>query len=312
MGHIPVLLEETLGHLHAVCGEVVVDATLGAGGHASEILKGVGKTGVLIGIDRDPQMIEIARKKISESGFDKGNFHACEGNFADIDEILAGLGISEIDAALFDFGPASQHFDKKERGFSFDKEARLDMRYCRREGLTAHDIVNTFSEESISGIIWRFGEERWARRIARQIVARRAEKPIGTTTELAWIVAGAIPKKRHPRKINPATKVFQALRIATNDELECIQRALTKTKGLLKKNGRIVAISFQSLEDRIVKQSFVEWSRLCTCPIEQVVCTCARQREFERLTKKPVTASQREINSNPRCRSAKLRAIRKI
>lgn len=307
--HKPVLLNEVMRYLKPSEGEVIVDATLGAGGHSSEILKALGNSGKLISIERDPYMLEIAEKRI---GANKGNFEAIKGNFSNIDSILLLRGIKKIDGVLFDFGAASPHFDIADRGFSFKSEGFLDMRYDRTEGISAFDVINDFSEKEIAEILWKYGEERFSRNIARNIVRARSEKVIKTTDDLSAIIRYSIPKKLHPKNIDVCTRSYQGIRIFVNDELNHIETALLKVKDLLNKNGRVVCISFHSLEDRIVKHTFAQWALKCKCPPKQMICNCNKMAEFEILTKKPIIADQEETDENPRARSAKLRAALKL
>ena len=288
--HPPVLLREGLYYLNAEKGGVFVDATLGGGGHAEAILTANPRNRV-IGLDRDENAIEVALKRLDRFGDRVSIYHAA---FSQVGEVLREEGLEEVDGFLFDLGVS--HFQLRgERGFSVWSEQPLDMRMDRRQRLTARDVVNTLSERELADIIFRFGEERFARKIAREIVKRRKVKPIETTTELAEIVESVIPKRLWAgRRRHPAVKTFQAIRIYVNKELEEIEKALPESFGLLSCQGRLVVISFHSLEDRLVKGIF------------------RRLEGAKILTKKPVTPSPREVEENPASRSAKLRAVEKV
>ncbi|MFZ0216657.1 MAG: 16S rRNA (cytosine(1402)-N(4))-methyltransferase RsmH [Candidatus Dormiibacterota bacterium] len=284
-------------------GATIVDGTLGAAGHTRALLATLGE-GRLVGIDRDPRA--IAR------GFEIGDprLTLVEGNFGDLGTILDRLGIGAIDGVLLDLGFSSDQLDAPERGFSFRAEGPLDMRLDQDGGdPTAADLVNQLTERDLAGIIWRYGEERWARRIAQRIVERR---PLRTTTELADLIAGAIPRGAWPKGIHPATRTFQALRIEVNDELASLERGLGAAIERLRAGGRIVVISFHSLEDGIVKRRFRDETRDCICPPEQPQCTCEHRRRLRILTRKPVQPAPDEIMANPRSRSARLRAAERL
>ncbi len=286
--HFPVLLEETVNLLSREGEAVYVDATIGLGGHSYELLRRNPKA-YLIGIDKDPNALEVAEKRLKEF---EGRFSLYQADYRDIDEVLKAEGVEATDGILMDLGVSMLQLKTPERGFSFMEEAPLDMRMDPRQRLTAYDVVNRYSERELARIIREYGEERFAPRIARAIVQYRRKKPIETTRELAEIVERAVPKGFY-RRIHPATKTFQAIRIEVNKELEHLKEALLKIPNLLKVGGRVAVISFHSLEDRIVKHTF---------------------RHFEKegllkvLTKKPITPSEEEIRKNPPSRSAKLRA----
>lgn len=283
--HEPVMVAEVLRFLEPGPGKTIVDATVGTGGHAEAILE---HGADLVGIDRDPYALEIARERLLRFG---KRVRLVQGDFRDLEGILAGLGVGMVDGVLFDLGMSSLQLEDPERGFSFLRDGPLDMRMDPSQPLTAHEIVNRWPEREIARILREYGEERYARRIAREIVRSR---PIETTTRLAEIVARCYPPGR--RRIHPATRTFQALRIAVNDELSALREGLLGAIRSLRPGGVVVAISFHSLEDRIVKHTF-------------------RQRwiagEVEILTKKPLVPSDEEIRRNPRARSAKLRAARR-
>ncbi len=295
--HIPVMREKALSVLPAAPESVIVDATVGEGGHSLEICKYLNyeKGGRLIGIDQDEEILEIARQNLSSF---KKLITLVRDNFKDIDEVPAGLGISKLDGVLFDLGTSALQIEKGERGFSFRRDGPLDMRMDKRSPLKAFDLVNNLRKDEIITILRNYGEERWAGRIASNIVRAREKEPISTTGQLAEVVVRAVPPKfRYRYKIHPATRTFQAFRIAVNNELEVLKLGLEKGVNLLKPGGRVCVISFHSLEDRIVKQKFKEYER---------------QGQLKILTKKPVRAGDEEISDNPRSRSAKLRAAEKI
>jgi len=288
-GHVPVLREEVLALLQPGPGGRYLDATVGLGGHAEAILQASAPSGTLLGVDRDGEALALARQRLAPFG---RRVSLVPGRYEELLD-LPGIG-KAYDGILFDLGASSLQLDSAERGFSFGREGALDMRMDRSTGQTAADLVNRLSERDLANLIFRWGEERWSRRIARAIVKARQQGPIRMTTELANIVAGAIPRRAWPRHIHPATRTFQALRIVVNDELTGLGRALEAAVGLVRPGGRVAAISFHSLEDRIVKQT---WRRLES---SRQVCV---------LTRHPITPSEAEVADNPRARSAKLRAV---
>ena len=294
--HRSVLLCEALHFLDLTPGRIIVDATIGGGGHAEEIMRKICPGGMLIGIDRDRESLKIAHERLRTIGCP---FKLVNKNFKDLEEIMLDLGIREVDGILFDLGISSIQMDSPERGFSIKNTGPLDMRMDRTQGLTAKDLVNSLTEYELSDLVRDFGEERFHRRIAKGIVDARKKKEIDSTSELAEIVMKSIPykAKRFRNRIHPATRVFQALRIKVNNELSALEEALRKTQFVLKKNGRLSVISFHSLEDRIVKNVFKELSL---------------SGVFRILTKKPVRANEKEVSENPRSRSAKLRAAEKV
>ena len=278
-----------------------VDATLGGGGHAEAILELIAPGGRLIGIDRDDNAAAEGSRRLQRFG---EAAVIVRENFAAIKEVLRSLGLSQVDGILFDLGASSMQFEDADRGFSFAAAGPLDMRMDRRQPRTAAELVNRLPEEELAGLIWRYGEERWSRRIARTIVRAR---PLQTTTALAEVVAGAIPRRSWPRGIHPATRTFQALRIAVNDELLNLENAIPDAAEALREAGRLCAITFHSLEDRTVKHTFLRLSRGCTSPPGTSASTAHERRRLRILTKKPITPSPEEIARNPRGRSAKLR-----
>lgn len=283
-----------------------VDATLGGGGHAEAILERIIPGGRLIGIDRDDDATAEASRRLQRFG---EAAVIVRENFTAIKEVLHSLGLSQVDGILFDLGASSMQFEHADRGFSFAAAGPLDMRMDRRQPVTAAEIVNRRPEEELAGLIWRYGEERWSRRIARAIVRAR---PLSTTTALAEVVAGAIPRRSWPRGIHPATRTFQALRIAVNDELLNLENAIPDAAEALREAGRLCAITFHSLEDRTVKHTFLRLSRGCTSPPGTSASSSQERRWLRILTRKPITPSPEEIARNPRARSAKLRAAERI
>ena len=310
--HLPVLLNECLDGLNLRPDGTYLDCTLGGAGHSSEILKRL-CGGLLIGIDRDADAIEAATARLStvES---PAKFVALRGNFHDAPALLAAAGIETgLDGILIDLGVSSHQLDVRERGFSYHDDAPLDMRMDQSQRLSAREIVNTWSEDDLTRILRDYGEEKWARQIARVICDRRADAPIGRTAQLVSIIDAAIPKKfRQGDGSHPARRTFQALRIAVNDELEPLEPALRALTGLLNPGGRLCVITFHSLEDRIVKNTFRSMADPCTCPKSFPVCVCGKKPTVRLVTRKPVTASDSELAANPRARSASLRIVEKI
>lgn len=308
MTHIPVLKKEVLFWLEPEKRLRILDGTLGLGGHACSLLKA--SKAELVGIDLDPQALKIARENLAPF---HNRVHIFEGNYVDFDVFLAKLGWEQVDGVLLDLGVSSLQLDSAEKGFSFLKEGPLDMRMSKKRGESAYLLVNKASFERLKEIIFKFGEEPLAGRIARAIVEARVKAPIETTLELAEVVARAYPaKRRREAKNHPATKTFQALRIAVNKELESLNIFLDKIFKYLAPKGRIAIISFHSLEDRIVKNVFKQESKDCLCPPKEIFCKCNHKKQIKILTKKPVVASEEEVLTNPRSRSAKLRVAEKI
>jgi len=307
--HKPVLVGEVIASLQCRAGAVYVDGTLGGGGHAFEILRNSAPDGRLIGIDADGDALREAGKCLAPFG-DRAIL--VKGNFADMETTLFGMNIEKVEGILLDLGVSSHQLDTAERGFSFTLDAPLDMRMDQVRGPSAYDLVHTLSGEELEELIRKFSEERMAGRIARAIVERRTLSPIRTTADLAGVVAGALPRTRGPARIHPATRTFQALRIAVNDELANLQQALVGGMDLLKPGGRFSVISFHSLEDRIVKNAFHAGEKGCICPPDLPVCACGRKPTMKVVTRKPVVAGEAEIRDNPRARSAKLRTAERI
>ena len=307
--HLPVLLHETIGELVTKKDGIYVDCTLGGGGHTEYILKNFPEARV-IGIDQDTEALRASAERLAPYG-DRAIF--VWNNFRNLSQVLAELGIEKVDGFLFDLGISSPQLDHAERGFSYQHDAPLDMRMNREKSMTtARDIVNTYSEEEITDIIYRYGEERWAKRIAQFICERREEAPIETTGELVSIIKAAIPKKVREEGHHPAKKTFQALRIAVNDELNIIAPAMEDAAKHLNKGGRLAVISFHSLEDRIVKETMKYLSLDCICPPESIICTCDKERLIKVVVRKPIVAGAEELEMNPRARSAKLRVGQRV
>lgn len=307
--HTSVLAAEVLAFLAPRSGGLYVDGTVGGGGHASLVLEASAPDGRLIGFDRDEEALRAAAARLAPFGERVMLIH---GNFAGMAQELAKRGIDGVDGILCDLGVSSHQLDTGERGFSFQQDAPLDMRMDTSCGMTAADLVNDLPEEELTRIIREYGEERWAKRIASFIVRARETTPLSTTLQLVDVIKGAIPRAKWEERLHPATRTFQALRIAVNGELESVEEGVAVGVGLLNPGGRIVIISFHSLEDRIVKESFREFSRGCVCPKELPVCVCNHQPELKILTGKPVMATPGEVEANPRARSARLRAAEKI
>jgi 16S rRNA (cytosine1402-N4)-methyltransferase len=307
--HVSVLPREVVAYLAVRPGGIYVDGTIGGAGHAAAILELSGPDGRLIGFDRDPAALAAAAERLQGFGDRVTLIH---GNFAGMQPQLTAIGIGQVHGVLLDLGVSSHQLDTPERGFSFQVDAPLDMRMNPTEGDSAVALVNEGSEEELTDIIFRYGEERWARRIAKFIVAARSEAPILSTGQLAAIISGAIPRKAQEERLHPATRTFQALRIAVNQELASLETLLGTTVDLLAPGGRMVVISFHSLEDRIVKESFRSFTGRCICPRSLPRCSCGARAQLKVLTSKPVTAAADEVAVNPRARSAKLRAVERL
>lgn len=304
--HIPVLLKEAIELLNCKSSGIYIDCTVGAGGHAEKILELTSPDGKVVGIDQDEDILKIAEGRLKRFGERVRLMH---GNFSDIKGIMKD---EKADGILFDLGVSSYQLEDRERGFSFMSDAPLDMRMDKKAGITAADIINRSSERELSDIILKYGEERFAKRIASFIVREREKKAITTTLQLSNIITKAIPARFHPRDIHPATRTFQALRIAVNRELEILEKSLQNAVDILKPKGRMCVISFHSLEDRIVKRTFQRLEKGCICPPKIPVCQCGIKPSVRIITKKPVAPTEKEINANPRSRSAKLRAAEKL
>lgn len=309
MEHISVLLDECIKYLNIKPDGVYVDGTLGLGGHSEAILEKLTAGGTLISIDRDDRALEFAGKRLARFGSQSVRV---KGNFGDVADILDELGLHQVDGMMFDLGVSSPQLDNPERGFSYMHDAPLDMRMDERAPLTARDILNSWSEAELRSILWRYGEERYSGRIAAAIVARREEKPLETTGELVDVIRGAMPAAALREKQHPAKRSFQAVRIAVNDELRSLSRMLETSVDRLKPGGRLLVISFHSLEDRMVKEMIRGREAGCTCPKDFPVCTCGFVKTLKSVTRKPVSPTKEEMERNPRARSARLRIAEKV
>ena len=307
--HIPVLFQEIMEIMAPKQGELFVDCTLGGGGHSRGFLERSGPDGYLIGIDQDTEALEAARQNLSAYSERVTYVHS---NYSQLDEILNLYAPEGVDGILFDIGVSSHQLDEKGRGFSYMQDAPLDMRMDQEQILDAWHVVNTYKEEELVRILKEYGEERWAKRIAKFIVEFRRNKSIDTTGELVDIIKRAIPKGAREEGSHPAKRTFQAIRIEVNDELGVLERTIAVAVKHLKKGGRLGIISFHSLEDRIVKEQFRYFASDCVCPPELPFCQCDKVSEVEILTRKPVTASLEELELNSRAKSAKFRAVKKI
>ena len=303
------MTEEVVAFLNCRPNGVYVDGTLGSGGHSLEVLRWSSPNGKLIGIDWDKDAIAIARNTLKN--FKNRVTTVCD-NFKNIGNILKDLAVDEVDGILLDLGVSSIQLEDKERGFSFRIKGPIDMRMDRGSVLKAFDLINGLSLTELEQILLKYGEERFAKRIAGSIVDQRRTRPITTTTQLANIVTTAIPSRFHPKRVHPATKTFQAIRIAVNDELKNLEIAIREGIDFLRKGGRFCIISFHSLEDRIVKQSFKSLAKACTCPPDMPECNCQKKSKIKVLTKRPILPSPEEVAKNPRSRSAKLRVAERI
>ena len=302
--HVPVLLDEILAGLQPQLGGYFVDCTVGLGGHAAAILEKISPSGRLLGIDADPEAIKLSQDKLGDYG---EAVTLVNDNFINLEAICKRYHFHPVDGILFDLGVSSLQLDTAERGFSFHLDAPLNMRFDPGQGLTASDIVNSFSEQELAKLIEKYGEERHSRRIARYIVQNR---PIATTVELASLVEQALGGKR--AKIHPATRTFMALRIAVNSELQNLELALKQTINLLRPGGRLTVISYHSLEDRIVKQFMRYAASSCLCPPGTVICRCGHVPTLKLISRKVIKPTSLEIESNPRSRSAKLRIAERL
>ncbi len=302
--HVPVLVAEVRTYLAPRPGALIVDATVGEGGHAETILRRIAPAGRLIGLDKDAAAIQTAEERLRRFG---QNVTLRQADFGDLDMTLDALGVGAVDGVLFDIGVSTAQLFEPTRGFSFDRVGPLDMRMDQRQPQTAADLVNALSERELADLIYRYGEERASRRIARQIVARR---PLRTTHDLLRAVEAAVGGGRG--RLHPATRTFQALRIATNAEMEALEHGLPQAIHRLRPGGRLCVIAFHSIEDRIVKQILQQYSRGCTCAPDLPACRCGGRRMIRVLTKKPVTPGPAELRLNPRARSARLRAAERL
>ena len=306
--HVSVLLEECIEGLNIRPDGIYVDGTLGGAGHSSRIAAQL-TTGKLIGIDRDPVALTAAGERLAPFGDRVALVHS---NFSEMDSALESLGITGVDGILLDLGVSSPQLDDGQRGFSYMADAPLDMRMNGEDSLDAKQIVNQWSYEELKRILYDYGEERFAPRIAAAICKRREEREIETTLELVDIIRSAMPPSALREKQHPAKRSFQAIRIAVNDELGSVERVMKKAVPLLKPGGRLAVITFHSLEDRIVKNAMAEAAKGCTCPREFPVCVCGKTPQVKILTRKPIVSGETELERNPRARSAKLRICEKL
>jgi len=302
--HVPVLLDEVIAGLQPQRGGYFVDCTVGLGGHAAAILEKISPSGRLLGIDADPEAIKLSRDKLGDYG---ESVTLVNDNFINLEDICERYHFHPVDGILFDLGISSLQLDTAERGFSFHLDAPLNMRFDAGQGLTASDIVNIFSEQELAKLIEKYGEERHSRRIARHIVQNR---PIATTVELACLIEQASRGKR--ARIHPATRTFMALRIAVNSELQNLELALQQTVSLLRPGGRLIVISYHSLEDRIVKRFMRDEASSCLCPPGTVMCRCGHKPTLKLILRKVIKPTSLETESNPRSRSAKLRIAERL
>lgn len=307
-GHRPVLLDECMEGLAIRPGGIYLDGTLGRAGHSWEIVRRLNAGGRLIGLDRDKTALEAARQRLAPYADRVTLVHS---NFSRVAEVLDELGIPAVDGMLFDLGVSSPQLDDAQRGFSYMHDAPLDMRMDRTAGLTARTVVNEWSYEELRRILYEYGEERYAPAIARRIVAAREEAPIETTGQLVDLIKSAMPPQALREKQHPAKRSFQAIRIAVNDELGSVAKAMEAAIPLLNPGGRLAVITFHSLEDRIVKNAMASAAKGCICPPEFPVCVCGRKPQVDIITKKLIVSTPEELERNPRARSAKLRVCQK-
>lgn len=306
--HVSVLLDECIDALHIKPDGIYVDGTLGGAGHSSQIVKRL-TTGRHIGIDRDPVALKAAGERLAPYGDRVTLVHS---NFCEIKQVLEDLGIDGVDGILLDLGVSSPQLDDGSRGFSYMADAPLDMRMNSEDAMSAYDVVNTWSQEELKRILYDYGEERYAPRIAAAICSRREEKPIETTLELVDVIRSAMPAAALREKQHPAKRSFQAIRIAVNDELGSVEKVMRDAIPCLNPGGRLAVITFHSLEDRIVKNAMAEAAKGCTCPPNFPVCVCGKKPQVKLISRKPIVSGEEELERNPRARSAKLRVCEKL
>ena len=304
--HIPVLYYETLDNLVINPDGIYIDCTLGGGSHSEGILERLSDKGLLISIDQDTNAIEYSKKRLEKFG---SKWKVFKGNFENIDTIAYMAGVDKVDGILMDIGVSSKQLDDPERGFSYRYDVKLDMRMNTDQKISAYDVVNTYSEEQLSKIIFEYGEERHARKIAKLIVEERKSSPIEKTSDLIALIKRAYPERASK---HPAKKTFQAIRIEVNRELEVLENAMSKATELLKVSGRLAIITFHSLEDRIVKNKFKDLATACKCPKDIPICVCGGVKKFEIITKKPIIPIDDELKNNNRAHSSKLRILERI
>ncbi len=307
--HVSVLFDECMEGLNIKPDGIYVDGTLGGGGHSSGICQQLGPNGLLIGIDRDQDALNAASKRLEKYDCQK---IFVQSNYSNIVQVLEDLEIDEIDGALLDLGVSSFQLDNPERGFSYMNDAPLDMRMNQDDSFTAYDVVNGYDQKELTNIISKYGEERWASRIADFVVKARKDKPLESTFELVDVIKAAIPAAARRTGPHPAKRTFQAIRIEVNDELGQLERAVDAFCDVLAPKGRLCIITFHSLEDRIVKDIFNKRANPCTCPKEFPMCVCGKKADIKKVTGKPIVSTEEELEDNPRARSAKLRVAQKI
>ena len=303
MSHVPVLYDEVLDNLQPYANGTYLDATVGAGGHTNGLLNYSAPHGRVLALDKDPDAVRLVREKLATLS---SRVTIVQASYINMETVAQTYKFNQFDGILLDLGLSSRQLDEAKRGFSFRQTGPLDMRFDPTSGKTAADLINSLSEGDLADIFWRYGEERFSRQIARIITQNR---PIETTTQLANLITQHIKRSSHT---HPATRIFQALRIAVNDELQTVEEGIKTAVRLLKKRGRIAVISFHSLEDRIVKQYFRRLSMSCVCPPKQPVCTCETEAVLRLITRKAIKPSNNEVQKNPRCRSARLRVAEKL
>lgn len=306
--HISVLLEESVQNLNINKDGIYVDCTMGGGGHSEKIVSELSAKGTLVGIDRDEEALAASKQRLSR--YD--NVIYVHDNFHNIKNILANQGITEVDGIIADLGVSSYQIDNRDRGFSYMEDNRLDMRMDTTSDFDAYKLVNTYSEQQLADVIFRYGEEKFSRKIAKAIVEKRAVRPIETTLELVEIIKKVIPERFRQKGSHPAKRTFQALRIEVNGEIEPLSQAVEDMFDCLKKGGRLSIITFHSLEDRIVKTKYNELSQGCTCPPDFPICVCGKTPRGKVITKKPILPTDNECEQNKRSKSAKLRIIEKL
>ena len=307
--HVSVLAEECIQALNLRPDGVYVDGTTGGGGHSLRIAQQLGPAGRLICIDRDEEALAAASRRL-EAYRDRVTF--VKSNFAQIAQVIEGQGLAGVDGILFDLGVSSYQLDNGDRGFSYMHDAPLDMRMDRSQPFSAWDVVNTYTQEQLRQILWEYGEERYSGRVAAAIVQQRKESPIETTGQLAQVIREAMPAAARREKQHPAKRSFQAIRIEVNGELRAVEQAMEGSVDKLLPGGRLAVISFHSLEDRIVKKIFAQQAKGCTCPPEFPVCVCGKKPRLKLISRGVITAGQKELDENPRARSAKLRVAERI
>jgi 16S rRNA (cytosine1402-N4)-methyltransferase len=307
--HQPVLVHEVIRFLVTTHEGIYVDGTVGTGGHSAAILREVGGKGQLICIDRDSEAIEVSRERLVPLG---RNVTLVKGNYADLDEVLRALGLEKVHGILLDLGMSTSQLEYSGRGFSFNRDEPLDMRMDPDGDVTAQELINHLSAQELEHILRIYGEEGRAKGIAKTIERERSKRPIDSSLQLASLIQSVVPRSHHPRAKHPATRTFQALRIAVNRELEHLKAFLDKAPALILSRGHLVVLSYHSLEDRMVKKAMTDWGKGCRCPPDLPVCGCGKAPLFKRLHKRGIKPDQREIQGNPRARSAMMRAAERV